>query len=76
MDFRDQDGDPLIPWSDPEGAFRAWQECSRGRPCDYTGLSYDKLRGGSGIPWPCDDAHLGGCDRLYTDKVFPSDTDS
>ena len=21
-------------------------------PCDYTGLTYDKLRGGSGIPWP------------------------
>jgi anaerobic selenocysteine-containing dehydrogenase len=73
MDFRDKDGDPLIRWSDPEGAFRAWQECSRGRPCDYTGLSYDRLRGGSGIPWPCDDDHPDGCDRLYTDGVFPTD---
>jgi anaerobic selenocysteine-containing dehydrogenase len=72
MDFRDKDGGPLITWSDPEGAFRAWQECSRGRLCDYTGLSYDRLRGG-GIPWPCNEEHPDGCDRLYTDGVFPTD---
>jgi anaerobic selenocysteine-containing dehydrogenase len=72
MDFRDKDGGPLITWSDPEGAYRAWQECSRGRLCDYTGLSYDRLRGG-GIPWPCNEEHPDGCDRLYTDGVFPTD---
>ena len=32
---------PLISGSDAEGAFEAWKECSRGRPCDYTGLTYD-----------------------------------
>ncbi|MBP2335520.1 anaerobic selenocysteine-containing dehydrogenase [Saccharothrix coeruleofusca] len=72
MDFRDRDGAPLIKWSDPEGAFEAWRECSRGRLCDYTGLSYAKLRGGSGIPWPCNEEHPDGCDRLYTDGVFPT----
>jgi ferredoxin-nitrate reductase len=40
MDFRDKDGGALIKWSDPEGAFDAWRECSRGRPCDYSGMSY------------------------------------
>ncbi len=55
MDFRDKDGAPLIKWSDPEGAFEAWKGCSRGRPCDYTGLSYAKLTGGSGIQWPCNE---------------------
>ncbi|MDU0293941.1 nitrate reductase, partial [Saccharothrix longispora] len=75
MDFRDRDGGPLITWADPEGAFEAWKECSRGRLCDYTGLSYDKLRGGSGIPWPCDDEHPDGCDRLYADGVFPTHPD-
>ena len=60
MDFRDKDGSPLIRWSDPEGAFEAWKECSRGRLCDYTGLSYEKLSGGSGIPWPCDEQHPEG----------------
>jgi anaerobic selenocysteine-containing dehydrogenase len=49
MGFRDNDGAPLIKWGDPEGAFEAWKECSRGRPCDYTGLTYENPRGGSGI---------------------------
>jgi anaerobic selenocysteine-containing dehydrogenase len=34
MDFRNREGGPLIPWSEPEQAFEAWKECSRGRPCD------------------------------------------
>ena len=59
----------------PEDGFRAWQECSRGRPCDYTGLSYERLRGPSGIPWPCNDEHPDGLERLYSDGVFPSEPD-
>src|SRR5215213_5155696 len=74
MDFRDKDGEPLIKWDDPEGAFEAWKECSRGRPCDYTGLSYDKLRGGSGIQWPCNDEHPDGTQRLYADGDFNTET--
>ncbi|MET7749159.1 nitrate reductase [Micromonospora sp. NPDC005367] len=73
MDFRDRDGRPLVKWTTPEEAFAAWQECSRGRPCDYTGLSYDRLRGGSGIQWPCNDANPDGTERLYVDAVFPTD---
>ncbi|TYB95564.1 molybdopterin-dependent oxidoreductase [Micromonospora sp. WP24] len=73
MDFRDRDGRPLIGWTSPEEAFEAWKECSRGRPCDYTGLSYDRLRGGSGIQWPCTDARPEGTERLYVDGVFPTD---
>ncbi|MEU5562585.1 molybdopterin oxidoreductase family protein [Micromonospora musae] len=73
MDFRDRDGRPLIRWTSPEEAFEAWKECSRGRPCDYTGLSYDRLRGGSGIQWPCTDARPEGTERLYVDGVFPTD---
>ncbi|EIE99326.1 molybdopterin oxidoreductase family protein [Saccharomonospora glauca] len=75
MDLRDRDGAPLITWNDPESAFEAWKECSRGRPCDYTGLSYEKLRGGSGVPWPCNDEYPNGRDRLYADAVFPTHAD-
>ncbi len=75
MDFRDQDDAPLIKWSDPEGAFNAWRECTRGRPCDYTGLSYAKLTGGSGIPWPCNEQHPDGSSRYYTDLKFATDPD-
>ena len=70
MNFRDKDGDPLIKWDTPEGAFEAWKECTRGRPCDYTGMSYAKLSEGSGIPWPCNDQYPNGKQRLYTDGIF------
>ncbi|MET9932076.1 MULTISPECIES: nitrate reductase [unclassified Streptomyces] len=69
MDFRDKDGGPLITWHDPESAFEAWKRCSAGRPCDYTGLTYGMLRGGSGIQWPCNDQAPNGTDRLYTDGI-------
>lgn len=70
MDFRNQHGGPLVHWTTPEEAFAAWQECSRGRPCDYTGMSYAKLRGGSGVQWPCNAEHPEGAERLYADGRF------
>src|SRR5215212_7759306 len=45
----------------------AFREVTRGRPCDYSGLSYDKLRGAGGIQWPCTADAPGGTERLYTD---------
>jgi ferredoxin-nitrate reductase len=75
MDFRDKDGQPLIKWRDAEGAFEAWKECSRGRPCDYTGLSYAKLSRGSGIQWPCNEQYPDGAEHLYTDGIFNTAAD-
>ncbi|MDQ2621806.1 MAG: molybdopterin oxidoreductase family protein [Actinomycetota bacterium] len=75
MDFRDRDGEPLIKWSDAEGAFEAWKECSRGRPCDYSGMSYDMLRERHAIQWPCNEEHPDGAERLYTDGRFSTDPD-
>lgn len=75
LDLRDKDGGPLVKWDDPESAFEAWKECSRGRPCDYTGISYDKLRGGSGIQWPCNEEHPDGTERIYGDGKFWSAPD-
>ena len=65
LGLTDKDGESLVKWSDAEGAFEAWKDCTRGRPCDYTGLSYEKLRGGSGIQWPCNEEHPDGTERLY-----------
>jgi anaerobic selenocysteine-containing dehydrogenase len=70
LDLRDKDGEPLVKWSTPEEAFEGWKECTRGRPCDYTGITYDKLRGGSGIQWPCNDEHPDGTERIYVDGAF------
>jgi len=75
MGFTDRDEQPLPRWSTPEEAFEAWKKATAGRPVDYTGLTYDKLRGPTGIPWPVNDAAPEGTDRLYTDPVFPTDTD-
>jgi ferredoxin-nitrate reductase len=75
MDFRDNDKGPLIKWSTPEEAFEAWKACTRGRPCDYTGLSYGKLSAGSGIAWPCNEAHPDGEHWPYKSLTFPTDAD-
>ncbi|MFV1363941.1 nitrate reductase [Mycolicibacterium elephantis] len=75
MKFEDRDGNPLPPWTDAESAFEAWKRCSAGRPCDYTGLSYDKLRGSGGIQWPCNADNPDGTERLYADGRFWADPD-
>jgi anaerobic selenocysteine-containing dehydrogenase len=75
LGLKDKDGQPLVKWTDAEGAFEGWKECTRGRPCDYTGITYDKLRGGSGIQWPCTDDAPEGTERLYADGRFYSDPD-
>jgi ferredoxin-nitrate reductase len=67
MDLRNREGQPLIPWDDPESAFEAWKACSRGRPCDYTEITYERLRREGGIQW--------GGERLYTNGVFNTDPD-
>jgi len=74
LDLRDRDGAPLIKWDDAESAFEAWKRCSAGRPCDYSGLSYEKLRGSGGIQWPCTADAPDGTERLYTEGRFNTDT--
>ena len=75
MDFRDKDGAPLIKWNTPEEAFEAWKACSKGRPCDYSGMSYAKLTGGSGIQWPCNERFPDGAKHLYLDGRFNTDAE-
>jgi anaerobic selenocysteine-containing dehydrogenase len=72
MDLRNRDGDPLVPWDDPESAFEAWKAASKGRPCDYSGMTYAALRQGP-IQWPCTEAAPGGTERLYVDGRFNTD---
>lgn len=73
MDFRDKDGDALIKWNTPEEAFEAWKKCTKGRPCDYTGISYAKLTGSAGIQWPCNEKYPDGTPHIYTDGIFNTD---
>jgi ferredoxin-nitrate reductase len=75
LGLSNSDGAPLVPWRTPEECFAAFARVTEGRPCDYTGLSYDKLRGGSGIQWPCNADAPDGTERLYTDHQFNTDPD-
>ncbi|MET7697728.1 nitrate reductase [Streptomyces sp. NPDC005485] len=75
MQLSDRSDKPLVKWHDPESAFEAWKECSRGRPCDYTGITYAGLRERGGIQWPCDEEHPDGTERLYGGGHFWSDPD-
>ena len=75
MDFRDRDGKPLPPWTDAESAFEAWRECSAGRPCDYSGMTYELLRARGGVQWPCTADAPEGTERLHADGRFYSAAD-
>jgi ferredoxin-nitrate reductase len=75
MDFRCKDGTPLMPWKTAEEAFEAWKRLSKGRPCDYSAMTYEKLTGGSGLQWPCNEENPFGTERLFTDGKFFTDVD-
>ena len=70
MDFRDKDNNPLIIWTQPAQAFDAFKNLTKGRPCDYSALTYEKLTGGSGIQWPCTEEYPFGKERLFDDGHF------
>jgi anaerobic selenocysteine-containing dehydrogenase len=72
MGFVDRDGSPLLGFSSPEEAFEEFKRISAGRPCDYSGLTYEKLRGSGGIQWPCNAENPDGRERLYTSHEFPT----
>jgi anaerobic selenocysteine-containing dehydrogenase len=75
MNLTNRAGDPLPPWRTPSECFDAFAAATAGRPCDYRGLSHQKLRGGGGIQWPCTPDQPDGTERLYTDHVFHTDLD-
>ena len=75
LGLTDKEDAPLVKWRTPEECFDAFASMTRGRPCDYSGLSYEKLRGGSGIQWPCTTEQPEGTERLYTDGVFNTSVD-
>ncbi|WP_255950637.1 molybdopterin oxidoreductase family protein [Streptomyces odontomachi] len=75
MGLADRDGRPIPAWDTPEQAFEAWKAASAGRPCDYSGLTYQKLHDIGGIQWPCTPDAPDGTERLFTDGVFNTAVD-
>ena len=56
-------------WQSPRDAFEEIRKISKGRPCDYSGMSYEKIEELGGIQWPCNEKYPNGCTRLYSDDM-------
>lgn len=67
--------DELFPgWSRPEDAFDEWKRVSKGRLCDYSGLSYELIERHCGIQWPFPEGtNEVTTSRLYESGTFPTE---
>ncbi|MDM1013568.1 nitrate reductase [Clostridium perfringens] len=65
-------GSLLDKWRTPKDAFNLLRECSKGMPCDITGVTYERLRGSKGIQWPCREGEELDADerRLFEDGKY------
>lgn len=70
LDFKDKDGAPLIRFKQPKDAFEEWRIISKGRPCDYSGMTYELILEMGSVRWPCNEKYPRGCERLYEDLHF------
>ena len=37
----------------PRDAFDEWRRISAGRPCDYSGITWERIEAAGGVQWPC-----------------------
>jgi assimilatory nitrate reductase catalytic subunit len=59
----------LFPgWKSPRDAFEEWKRVSKGRLCDYSGLSYELLEQHNGIQWPFPE----GSSQARTTRLYES----
>ena len=58
-------------WTTPEDAFNEWRRVSRGRLCDYSGISYERLEREGATQWPLPQGETAqASSRLYSDGKF------
>ncbi len=58
-------------WHCPKDAFNEWTRVSRGRLCDYSGITYESLTEQGATHWPCPEGQTSSA-RLYADGRFPT----
>lgn len=65
-------GSLLDKWKTPKDCFELMKECSRGMPCDMTGITWEGLENSHGIQWPFKEGEVLEDDqrRLYQDGKF------
>jgi assimilatory nitrate reductase catalytic subunit len=57
-------------WTGPRDAFEEWKRVSKGRLCDYSGMTYELLEQHGGVQWPFPEGATTGVKRLYEDGHF------
>lgn len=62
----------LKNWETPKDAFEIIRDCTKGMPCDITGVDYDMLKDSDGIQWPFkfSEELKENQRRLYEDNKF------
>ncbi len=65
-------GDMLKGWETPRDCFELMKQCSKGMPCDITGVTWEGLENSKGIQWPFREGEELAEDqrRLYGDGNF------
>lgn len=65
-------GSLLDKWKTPKDCFELMKECSRGMPCDITGITWEGLENSNGIQWAFREGEELKEDerRLYEDGKF------
>ncbi len=67
-------GSAIERWGSARECFDLLRECSRGRPCDFTGVKWDELTGSHGRQWPYPEGREAEFAdeqrRLYADGKF------
>lgn len=65
-------GSLLDKWKSPKEAFEVLKKCTKGMPCDITGVNYDELNGSEGVQWPYrENENIGNNQRrLFEDGKF------
>ncbi|MGL4800086.1 MAG: molybdopterin oxidoreductase family protein [Cellulosilyticaceae bacterium] len=65
-------GTLLDLWETPEEVFELMKKCSKGMPCDITGITYQSLEGTAGIQWPFKEGDVltDNQRRLYEDGNY------
>ena len=65
-------GSLLNGWETPRGCFELMKKCSKGMPCDITGITWEMLEDSHGIQWPFREGDVLDEDerRLYGDGCF------
>ena len=58
-------------WESVEDAFNEWRHVSRGRLCDYSGISYETLAKQGPVQWPTPEGGETSA-RLYANATFPT----